>query len=121
MKSAISIFFLFLVVSVQSPFGQLFKLPFLVEHFMKHRTDQSVSLATFLDDHYISHHHDADLPEDEQLPFKDINFYSFGYAVVPGALQSKVMVLARTETRLILPQIFTLQQHTGSVFHPPRM
>ncbi|HET9744643.1 MAG TPA: hypothetical protein VFP97_02955, partial [Chitinophagaceae bacterium] len=69
MRTVATIFLLVLMVSIQTPIGQLFKLPLLIEHFIKHQKRNGVSLIDFLEEHYSSGHNDADLPEDEQLPF----------------------------------------------------
>jgi hypothetical protein len=70
MKKGVTIFLLVSMVSLQTPVGQLLKLPLLIEHFIKHQQQDGVSLLAYLQDHYSEDHHDADLPEDEQLPFK---------------------------------------------------
>ena len=119
MKAA-TIFLLVLLVSIQTPFGQLLKLPLLVEHFKKHQKQDGVSLIVFLEDHYLSHHNDADLPEDEQLPFKNITFNSIGYAIVIPAVQANICAPLPVKKKISFSDIYTPQQHLASVFHPPR-
>src|SRR5678815_1966973 len=92
MKRAATIFCLVIMVSIQTPIGQLFKLPLLIEHYIKHQTKDDVSFLSFLADHYATDHNDADLPEDEQLPFKNITFYSIGYAIVSPVIQANVFM-----------------------------
>ena len=121
MKKAASIFLLVIMVSIQTPIGQLFKLPLLIEHYIKHQKQDGVSLIGFLEDHYASDHKDADLPEDEQLPFKNITFHSIGYAIVTSVVQKNVAASVPTERKIIFPDTFTPQQHLGSIFHPPRV
>lgn len=121
MKSAVTIFLLVLMVAIQTPLGQLFKLPLLIEHYIKHQKQDGVSLIAFLEDHYASDHKDADLPEDEQLPFKNITFYSIGYAIVQPIVQTNVLASLPTEKKIIFPDTYTPQQHLGSIFHPPRV
>ena len=41
-----------------------------------------MSFIGFLEVHYASDHQDAELPEDEQLPFKNTTFSSIDHAVV---------------------------------------
>ena len=120
MRSATAIFFLVLLVSIQTPVGQLFKLPNLVEHFAKHQRQDGVSLMDFLQDHYTSSHDDADLPEDEQLPFKNITSYTIGYAIVPGVIKTNACIRLHADKKVIVPDTYTPQQHLSSIFHPPR-
>ena len=121
MKAAATIFFLVLTVSIQTPVGQLFKLPLLIEHFIKHQNQNRVSLLDFLDDHYLSNHNDADLPEDEQLPFKNITFSTIGYAIVPGLSKGNVIARLPVAKKITYSETYAPQQHLASIFHPPRV
>jgi hypothetical protein len=121
MKTAATIFLLALMVSTQTPLGQLFKLPLLIEHFIKHQKRNGVSLIDFLDEHYSSGHNDADLPEDEQLPFKNITIYGIGYAIMPGVIKGNAMVPLPIDKKVIFPETYAPQQHLGRIFHPPRV
>jgi len=118
---ATTIFLLTVMVSIQTPLGQLFKLPLLIEHYIKHQKQDGVSLIGFLKDHYASNHKDADLPEDEQLPFKNITFYSMGYAIVTPIIETNAGTPLYTKNKIIFPDTYTIQQHLGSIFHPPRV
>jgi len=121
MMKAATIFLLALLVSIQTPLGQLLKLPLLVEHFIKHQEQDGVSLIDFLEDHYLSDHNDADLPEDEQLPFKNITFNSIGYAIVIPVIQANIFAPLPAKKKMTFPDIYTPQQHLTSIFHPPRV
>jgi len=121
MMKAATIFLLALLVSIQTPLGQLLKLPLLVEHFIKHQKQDGVSLIDFLEDHYLSDHNDADLPEDEQLPFKNITFNSIGYAIVIPVIQANIFAPLPAKKKMTFPDIYTPQQHLTSIFHPPRV
>ena len=121
MRTGVTIFFLVLLVSVQTPVGQLFKLPLLIEHFIKHQKQDNVSLLGFLQEHYSSDHNDADLPEDEQLPFKNITFFTIGFAIVPCVVKSQVFVPLIADKKVIFRDTYAPQQHLGSIFHPPRV
>jgi hypothetical protein len=121
MKKAATIFLLVLMVSIQTPFGQLLKLPLLVEHYIKHQKQDGVSLINFLEDHYVSDHQDADLPEDEQLPFKNIMLYSIGYAILTPVVQANVVAPLPTEKKVVFPDTYNPQQHLAGIFHPPRV
>lgn len=121
MRTSVTIFFLVLMVFIQTPAGQLLKLPILIEHFMKHQTEDGVSLTGFLQDHYSPGHNDADIPEDEQLPFKNITFYSIGYALIPTVIKTIASNKLPADKKLIFSEACTPQQHIGSIFHPPRV
>ena len=121
MKSTATIFLLVLMVSIQTPIGQLFKLPLLIEHFIKHQKQDGISLLSFLADHYAADHNDADLPEDDQLPFKNISFHSIGYAIVTPVIHANVLAPLSHEKKIIFPDSYTPQQHLESIFHPPRV
>ena len=121
MKSVIAIFFLVLVLSAQTPVGQLLKIPGLIEHLIKHQKQEGVSLIDFLEDHYITDHNDADLPEDEKLPFKKIIYNAIGYAIVPEIIKTNAFVPLPSDKKVFFPDIYTTQQHLASIFHPPRI
>ena len=121
MKSAAAIFFLVLLVSTQTPAGQLFKLPNLVEHFVKHKKQSGISFMDFLQDHYSSSHKDGDLPEDEQLPFKNITSCTMGYAIVPGIIKANTLVRLHPGKKAMVADMYILQQYLASIFHPPRV
>ena len=121
MRSTVAIFFLVLVVSVQTPVGQLFKVPLLIEHFIKHQNQNGISLIEFLQSHYTTSHNDTDLQEDEQLPFKSIFYYAIGYAIVPGIIKTNVIVHLTPDKKVFFPETYTPQQHLASIFHPPRI
>ena len=120
MKNAVIIFLLTLMASTQTPLGQLFKLPLLIEHYKKHQKQDGVTLLGFLEDHYASNHRDGDLPEDEKLPFKNITFYSIGYAILAPIVQTNADAPLSTEKKINIPDTYTTQQHLGGIFHPPR-
>ena len=121
MKTVSAIFLMISLVSTQTPMGQLFKLPLLVEHFVKHQRKEGMSFLGFLEEHYASDHRDADLPEDEQLPFKTIILCNIGSAVVPSLVKADFAFPFTEEKKIILSDFYTPQQHLSSIFHPPRV
>lgn len=120
MRKAATIFLLVLLVSLQTPLGQFFKLPFLIEHYVKHQRQEGVTLFAFLEAHYASNHKDTDLPEDENLPFKNWAVHSIGYAIVTPVAQPNVPAAEVPQEKIAFAEAHTPQQHFGSVFHPPR-
>jgi hypothetical protein len=119
MKRAATIFFLVLA-AIQTPAIELFRLPFLVEHFIKHQDKEGDSLIDFLDEHYAKNHHDADSREDEQLPFKNLSFYQIGNAELPivDVPDSEVPLLV--DKNPVYKGAHLPQQQLAGIFHPPR-
>lgn len=109
------------MVSIHTPMEQLFKLPFLIGHLIKHQKQDGVSLLKFLQDHYAPDHNDADLPEDQQLPFKKLNFHGTGYAIVTRIFQANLLPLLPAGKKVMIYNAFTPQLHSASIFHPPRV
>lgn len=120
MRYLISIFLLVLLTLTQTPLGQLVKLPFLIEHFNKHKKETGASLLKFLGDHYSADHNDSDKTEDEKLPFKTILLQTIGVAVVPSFVRTDPPVCFQFSTKVILRDFYTPQQHLCRIFHPPR-
>jgi hypothetical protein len=121
MRNIITIFSLVLLVSVQTPVGQFFKVPVLVSHFMQHQQRTGMSLVAFLQEHYGSDHSDADSREDQQLPFKNINCFTMASAVVPIAFQAQQPVHFIQPVTVALPNTHVPNAATRSIFHPPRV
>jgi hypothetical protein len=120
MKTVASIF-LIVFLSAQTPLGQVFKLPLLIEHFYEHKQQSGVSLISFIIDHYSHEHHDADKSEDQQLPFKTVVLCSIGSAIVPAAIQSDFSIQTGCPQKIAVNDVHTPQQHLCSIFHPPRI
>jgi len=121
MRGSATIFLLILLVSTQTPVGQLFKLPLLVEHFIQHQKKDGASLVSFLEDHYSSEHNDADSQEDDQLPFKSVTFYSVGNAIVPDTVETNAIVPVPTDKKIVFPEVYAGHQRLTQIFRPPRI
>ncbi len=121
MKNA-CIIFLGIWMLVQTPLGELLKLPLLVEHFIKHQQAESASIFDFLEEHYTSgQHDDNDAPEDERLPFKTAQFYSLGSALVTPFSNQSLSILMLVEKKIVLQASHIPQKNLSSIFHPPRV
>ena len=120
MRNAASIFLLVVMVSTQTPIGQLYKLPLLIQHFIKHQKQDGVSFVAFLDNHYSANHNDADLPEDQQLPFKTFTLSNTGFAIMTPVIQTTVVVPLPADKLIMFRGIYVPQRHLASIFHPPR-
>ena len=120
MSTTATILLLALLAFTQTPFGQLLKLPVLIEHFYKHKKQDGASLFEFLNDHYSSEHNDADRAEDERLPFKSVILQNIGTALVPGIVKADFSLDCDVPQKLLLQTLYVPQQHLCSIFHPPR-
>lgn len=121
MKRAAVILPLMFLVLVQTPVGQVLKLPLLIEHYLKHQAKESTSVSVFFKMHYATNHRDADWPEDQQLPFKNINFNSIGFALVTPIIQPAAVAVLPADEQFPALYTYSPQQHLASIFHPPRM
>lgn len=119
-KKVIAIIFLGLMVALQTPVGQLLKVPLLVEHFIKHSKKESHSLLAFLEEHYSPGHNDADKEEDEQLPFKNFVIYSIGISIVYSFIQSGLAPQVTRTGNFFFQKNYNPRRHLAGIFHPPR-
>jgi hypothetical protein len=119
MKTAASIL-LIVFLSAQTPLGQVFKLPKLIEHFFQHQQQTGTSIISFIIDHYSHEHNDADQSEDQQLPFKTVILCSMGSAVIPAIVQSDFNIRPVCAQNVAVNDVHLPQQHLCSIFHPPR-
>jgi hypothetical protein len=109
------------LLTTQTPFGQVLKLPLLIEHLYKHQKQGGLSLFQFLKDHYSHEHHDSDWPEDQQLPFKTIILCDIGFAIVPRIAKADFAVKFNALRNVVLNDVHKPQQHLCTIFHPPRI
>lgn len=121
MCKILTILLLFIFSVTQTELGQLLKLPFLFEHYSKHRQyNQALSFIDFLKDHYSRDHQDQDQKEDRKLPFhSSICNPSIIAIVSTTALPQKPFKSVFNKHYLLndqhhLPQVFY------SIFHPPQ-
>lgn len=83
MRRILALFFLFTFLSANTPFGEVIKLPVLIQHYIEHEELQkNISFLDFLKEHYSNttshpvfpqHHHD-------NLPLKTLNEHSITIA-----------------------------------------
>lgn len=124
MKKAAAIFFLLIFMLGNTAFGQLLKLPHLLEHFNTHRHENpGISFAGFLFLHYLA---DDGNPNDnaaeEQLPFKNVSpsIYS---SFTAGSQQPYILRQPVMRQIIFFPawQVsFYNLQSLSSLFRPPR-
>src|SRR5690606_33774379 len=71
-KKVIAVFFLFILLTANTAFGQLLRLPTLVHHYLEHVEWDNSTLFQFLSEHYATtiNHPDDKHHDHEKLPFK---------------------------------------------------
>ena len=121
MKYALTILLVAIMASTQTPLGQFLKLPFLIEHYIKHGSKKEISVFTFLFDHYLTNHNDSDFPEDQKLPFKTNTFLNLGYAIIPSIYQQQVSTFVVKQRQFIRSDTNSRQIFLSGIFHPPRI
>lgn len=113
---------LLLLFTAQTEWGQLFRLPFAVQHFMGHQQEnRGLSLKAFLLEHYSSNHQDGDMAADRQLPFKSYNSEALSLIYVPAAPAEAALPPLPTSQKPFA--LFTGQgicQRSFAIFHPPQ-
>lgn len=123
-KKIIIIFLGALILNGSTEIHQLWKLPFLVKHYLHHRNeDPFLSFITFLKIHYTDNDHpnDSDDKDDTELPFKSVGNISH---IDTPVLEKK---MAATGAHYLLEKPSTyypkrIPDHRSfSIFHPPRI
>lgn len=121
MRKTLTIFLL-LLFTAQTEMGQLYRLPFAVQHYFNHsQENNSLTLAAFLLEHYQVQHQDSDSAADNQLPFKSYNSEILSLIYVPAtspkvALHNNQMF----QKPFVLYVRSPLCQRSFTIFHPPQ-
>lgn len=121
MRKLATIFLLISFASTFTELGQLWKLPFLVEHFYTHQQQEGASLTHFILEHYGNDHEDADRAQDRQLPFKT-NLNAPSVNVVPTVAKIEIRPAEVPEVARLVPlhTAFVPSLYALQIFHPPR-
>jgi len=77
-KKIIAIIILFSFLSANTAFGQIMRLPNLINHYFEHNESNDISLFDFLSEHYAKtiNHSDDKQSDHKKLPFKTIDWHS---------------------------------------------
>ena len=127
MKRLLAIFFLFTFLSANTAFGEVLKLPMLVQHYLEHTSEEKdVTIFKFLVQHYTegeNHDHRENHNHHDQLPFKAID--SHFSSVVSIAASPSIVISNNTlvVTSIKLPA-YSQQSYSNaylnSIWQPPR-
>lgn len=120
-----SILIFAVMVLVQTPVSQLFKISELFEHYTEHKhLDEHISFSDFLAMHYS--HSDVQYPDndrDMQLPFKQYNCSSLVFTFSPPAVFALTdkMFLAPGDKKLSLYRSpFHSSELLSNIWQPPK-
>lgn len=120
-KRSATILLLSLMVTTQTPAGQLFKIPSLVKHYEKHQKQSEIDFIDFLVQHYASQQKDLNSPEHDQLPFKSLSVQQTGIAILTSS-----PVLPATIERAVCNKNVDFSSNcipdmrARGIFHPPK-
>jgi len=122
MKKVLTILTCFLFLITATEVHQLFRLPFLLEHYRHHRSeDPSLSLFSFLKIHYTdSHPDDQDENEDNRLPFKDGNINHTDTPLIAYRTYSSIPFNNVSAKMGHYFPGYIPDQRADSIFHPPQ-
>lgn len=127
MRRLLAILFLFTFLNANTAFGEVLKLPMLVQHYIEHtQEDNNTSLFNFLVQHYtgdINHHHQSDHNHHDKLPFKttDGHFSSIVSIVSPPffVITHKTVVTADLKLPAYNQQNYS-NAYLSTIWQPPR-
>ena len=112
-----------LILNSATEIHQLFKLPFLIQHYLHHRNeDSSMSIVNFLKIHYSDgqHPNDNDDNEDNELPFKSVGDVShIDIPVLEKRITAYSNIYQREKPISYYPEGIPAHR-SFSIFHPPR-
>lgn len=124
-KRFVSIFFLFIFLSTASVFGEVLKLPILIQHYFEHSAEnEEISILDFIIKHYgseIDHHHKND-NHHEKLPFKSIDSHSLQIAsltAAPFVIYHHIEHYSKTKTPSYYQGTYP-NSYLETIWQPPR-
>lgn len=126
MKRVIAIFLIFSFLSTNTEFGEVWKLPILIHHFVDHsKIENHLSFVDFINEHYkdLKHHHGEGNHHHENLPFKTINIHSsvvFSIPVYPDFDFEREFNFDTTKEITLYKPNFCSSDYLDSIWEPPR-
>ncbi|MCO5233712.1 MAG: hypothetical protein M9888_08265 [Chitinophagales bacterium] len=126
MKRLVSISFLFIFLSANTAFGEVLKLPLLIQHYTEHKQEESaISFIHFLAEHYTgkvnhqhnNHHHD-------NLPFKTLNAHAGSViSLIPNSIFSLQKQIFPEDSTIISAYLQSNYANTylNGIWQPPRL
>lgn len=126
MQKLLSIFFLAILLTANTTFVQILRLPTLVHHYWEHVEWDNSSLVEFISEHYAKQiNHPDDKHHDHQnLPFKALDCQaSHIVSIVPQpAYNFPEVIQYNTKTkRIIHKSEHYPNAHLDNIWQPPRI
>jgi hypothetical protein len=122
-KKIFALMFGVLILNSATEIHQLLKLPFLIQHYLHHRDeDSSMSIVDFLKIHYSDgqHPNDNDDSDDNELPFKSIGDIShIDIPILEKRTTAYSTIYQREKSIAYYPEGIPAHR-SFSIFHPPR-
>ena len=132
-KKIILIGLIFTYLYTSSEFSEMLKIPFLVNHFSEHQSEnKQLTFGQFLFVHYIDHSHELnegrgkyDHDKDSQLPFHSHTDYtaSFTYFSPTPAIRiiSEPFISEVEEGKIFYDNQSLRSFYTPSIWQPPKL
>lgn len=127
MKRLLAIFFLFTFLSANTAFGEVLKLPMLIQHYLEHTSEEKdVTIFKFLVQHYTEgENHDCreNHSHHDQLPFKAIDGHFSSVVFIAASPSIVISNNTLVVTAIKLPA-YSQQSYSNaylnSIWQPPR-
>ena len=122
-KKIIAILFIFLFVSSATEFRELYRLPFLVNHYIKHKNaNNGLSFFDFLKKHYIREsRNDNDDQEDSKLPFKSSFENTISIFSAEHSFVSETIIFEYDHSYFNYYHSWIPSTVANAVFRPPKL
>jgi hypothetical protein len=130
LKKITAILFLFIFLLANTAFGELLKLPALIQHYHLHEADTSdkdhdMSFLDFVKKHYSDINTKSDNPKHQHknLPFKNVDCHATNNGVVLPqycSCQAPALTFALQVKRVTYTQQNYSSASLGSIWQPPR-
>ena len=127
MKRIITLFFLFTFLTANIAFGEVWKLPVLVQHYGEHEALQgNISFLDFLKEHYTDPNSHSDLPyhHHDNLPLKTLNIYSTSVVCfIPnfGIGEEQILFESTSHNVPLYQEGNFINNYLSQIWQPPRI
>ncbi|MBI1836600.1 MAG: hypothetical protein HYR91_04975 [Flavobacteriia bacterium] len=133
MKRKIIIGLIFVYLFTSTEFSEVFKIPFLFDHFTEHQSEnKNITFGQFLFIHYVNHNHDSnsqrgneDHDNESQLPFHSHTDYSiaFNYFFPTPAIKFVLepFVAENNTGKIFFDNQSLRSYYTPSIWQPPKL
>lgn len=126
MRKLFAISLLFIFISANTAFGQIWRLPELLHHFIEHNEKDQTTFVEFLQLHYGEkiNHPDDQHQHHQKLPFKAIHVNVTQTLSIPNdqAIAIEQIVFEQPTPVLVISHQFLFSSDVlSSIWQPPRI